>query len=195
LLLLKVKEDFVALPRFSLASIAVAVVILAIDFGLIRSVFFSDETEAWQALAFLLLPLIDALLILLYRLRRRERRTAGAVGFLMAGALATATMFAASLPEGEFWFGTIRVIERPIAMAIVNGLTRRFGNAVMHTAPVELILVILFELLLPMTLLCLPLLLAGLIGGWIVRGVAARAGSRDGVHAPPTGQQAFGMWR
>jgi hypothetical protein len=181
-------EDDVARPRFSLASIGLAVLILAIDFALFKSAMLSDDGEPWRLLVFLLVPVIDALLIVLYRLRRPKRRTAGAVGFVAAGALATAALIAVGVLGGGSWIYVYSAIERPIALPILNGLTRLLGNAAMRTIPMELTMIIFLEFLLPMTLVSIPPLFAGLVGGWIARRLVIRDGSWARISALPQAQ-------
>jgi len=157
----------VKLPRFTLASIVFLVLILAIDFGIIRAAFRSLRFEDWSITALWLLPMIDALLIGLYRLRRRERRTGRALGFLVAGSAATAATFVSSCVAPEAFLGMLRAVGRPIFEATSNGLTRWMGNAAMQTTAVQLLLGISFELLVPIAFFCGPALVAALLGGWL----------------------------
>jgi len=156
----------VKLPRFALASIVFLILILAIDFGVIRGAF-GQRVEAPSVTALWLLPMIDGLLIGLYRLRRRERRTGRAVGFLVAGSAATAATFVSCCVAPETFFGILRAIGRPIFQATVNGLTRWVGNASMQTSAMQLLIGISFELLVPIMFVCGPALVAALLGGWL----------------------------
>ena len=89
----------------SVAAIGFAILVIAIDFAVIRAAFLSPGSEGWEpgspptarhagraqflspgahgwaVFAFFLLPMIDALLIGVYRLRRRGDHTAGTVGY------------------------------------------------------------------------------------------------------------------
>jgi hypothetical protein len=73
-------------PRFSLAGIAFAILVLGVDFAVVRRAFFSGlniPDNYWAIFVLLLLPMIDALLIGLYRLRRAESRSNRSMGFIL----------------------------------------------------------------------------------------------------------------
>src|SRR5438552_4185113 len=97
----------------SVAAIGFAILVIAIDFAVSRAAFLSPGSggwaepgrpllpgmlaarflslgrEGWAVFAFFLLPMIDALLIGVYRLRRRGDQTAETAGFVIAGSVAT----------------------------------------------------------------------------------------------------------
>lgn len=120
-------------PRFSLASIGFLILVLAIDFAVIRIAFRSPSFEGCATFALLLLPMFDALMIALYRLRRPERRSARSIGFFIAGTVAIFVVFVSCLVAPDTALGLLRAIGRPIALASLNGLTRLFGNAAMQS--------------------------------------------------------------
>jgi hypothetical protein len=173
-------------PRFSLASIGFVILVLAIDFAVIRVAFRSFVLEGWATFAFLLLPMLDAILVALYRLRQRGRRTFGAIGFLVTGTVATLAVFVSCVIAPEMAIDMLRAIGRPIAMTSINGLTRLFGNAVMQQWGMQLTLGVVFEILLPMAFFCSPPLLIAILGGWLTprlgpgqRIASARLGGKD----------------
>ena len=157
------------LPRLSLATIGFAISVLAIDLAVIREAFRGPDLEGWTFFALLLLPMLDALLIALYRLRRRGRRTAGAVGFFGAGSVATLVVFVAGLGAPETALGLLRSVGRPIALASINGLTRLLGNAAMQHWGMQLTVGVAFEVLFPIAFFCALPLLVALLGGWLGR--------------------------
>ena len=171
-------------PRFSLASIGFAILVLAIDFAVIRVEFSGYGSGEWGILALLSLPMLDAVLIAMYRLRRRANRTIGAMGFFITGTTATLVVFVSSLIAPETAFGMLRAIGRPIALASMNGLTRLFGNAAMQQWSMQLTLGIAFELLFPMAFFCLPPLLVALLGGWLAPRLAPVQRVEGAMHWP-----------
>ena len=130
------------LPRVSLVSIEFVIVVLAVNFGVMRALYDSSTgsiTEGGSAMpAFLLLPMIDLLLIGLFRLRRRDRRTPRAIGFVMVGSAASLAVFTSCVvAPGDNVRGP-RAIGRPIAMGTMNGMTRHLGNAAMQSTIMQL---------------------------------------------------------
>lgn len=177
-------------PRLSIASIGFAVLVLALNFAVVRDVFVDDWDEDGRAFVLLLLPMLNILLIGVYRLRRAECRTPGAIGFLAAGSVATVLVFASCLLAPEAVGSMLRAVGRPIAMAIRNGLARQFGNAAMQGVTVRIAVGIGFEILLPAALFNLPPLAVALAGGWFARRFGARrtiAGRLADVSAAPGG--------
>ncbi len=156
------------LPRTSLGSIGFAIAICAIDFAVIRAAFADDGVDELQ-FVLLLLPMIDLVLIRLYRLRKPGRRTAGAIGFCLAGSIATGVVLTTSFVAGVEVYALLQATGRPLVMPIINALTRSFGNAAMKTWPMQLTLEMTFELLLPTVLFCLPPLAVACLGGWLGR--------------------------
>jgi hypothetical protein len=160
-------------PRFTLGSIGFAILVLGVDFAVIRLAFRNPAFDGWETFALLLLPMFDILMIALYRLRRPGRRSTRAIGFLLAGTLATLVVFVACLVAPETALGMLRAIGRPIAEGSVNGLTRLLGNAAMQSWGTQLTLGVAFELLFPLAFFCLPPLLFALLGGWLTRRISA----------------------
>src|SRR5436309_719933 len=105
----------------SVAAIGFAILVIAIDFAVIRAAFLipgsggwaepgrpllpgmlaarllRPSPEGWAVFAFYLLPMIDALLIGVYRLRRRGDHTARTFGYVIAGSVATLAVFTSCL--------------------------------------------------------------------------------------------------
>ena len=168
-------------PRFSLSSIGFAILVLAIDFAVIRVALLGPGSEDWTVFALLLLPMFDALLIALYRLRRIGRRTSGAIAFFITGTAATIVVLVSCLIAPKASFALLGAVGRPIASASMNGLTRLFGDAAMQHWCMQLTVGVAFELLLPTAFFSLPPLLVALLGGWLaprlwpVQGIATAA--------------------
>jgi hypothetical protein len=169
------------LPRVSLVSIEFVIVVLAVNLGVMRALYdsFAKVSRAftdgsWALSAFLLLPMINILMIGLFRLLRRDRRTSRALGFLMVGSAASLAIFVFSLVAPEPMFDALRAIDRPIAMGTMNGMTRYFGNAAMQSTIMQLTLGIAFEVLFPMAFFCLLPLFAALCGGWLAHSLLNR---------------------
>jgi hypothetical protein len=157
------------LPRFSLSTIGFVILLLAIDFAVIRAAFGSIILEGWTLFAVFLLPMLDAVLIALYRLRRRECRTVGATGFLVSGIAATTVVFAFGVTAPDTALNMLRAVGRPVYTASVSQLTRIFGNAAMQGTGAQLTLGVAFELLFPVAFFCLPPLFVEFLGGWLAR--------------------------
>ena len=155
------------LPRFSLSTIGFVILLLAIDFAVIRAAFRSVNVVGWTVFALFLLPMFDAVLIALYRLRRRECRTAQATGFLISGIAATTVVFAFGVAAPDTALNMLGAVGRPIYTASVNQLTRIFGDALMQGTGAQLTLGVTFELLLPAAFYCLPPLFVAIFGGWL----------------------------
>ena len=119
----------------SVGAIGFAILVIALDFAVIRAAFLSPGSQGWPepgrpllpsvlaarflkprpdewaAFAFFLLPMIEALLIGVYRLPRRGDHTAGTVGFVIAGSVATLAVFTFCL----IWPGTAIGMLTPIS--------------------------------------------------------------------------------
>jgi hypothetical protein len=162
------------LPRISLVSIEFVIVVLAVNFGVMRALYDNSTEGGWALSAFLLLPMIDVLLIGLFRLRRRDRRTPRAIGFLLVGFAASLAVFTSCVVAPGTMFDALRAIGRPIAMGTMNGMTRYLGNAAMQSAPMQLTFGIAFEVLFPMAFFCLPPLFAAISGGWLAQRISSR---------------------
>ncbi len=151
-------------PRFSLSAMAFAILVLAIDLAVISSASFGGGPTNWRIFVFMLLPMLDALLIALFRLRKPERRTTKSISFLLTGTAATLVVLVSCVIAPEAVLRLLRTIGRPIALASVNGMARLFGNAVMQHWTMQLTVGITFEILFPIALFCLPPLLIALLG-------------------------------
>jgi hypothetical protein len=162
------------LPRVSLVSIEFVIVVLAVNFGIMRAVFDSVTVGGWALPAFLLLPMIDALLIGLFRLRRRDRRTPRTIGFLIVGLAGSLAVFTSCLVAPGTMFEALQAIGRPIAMGTMNGMTRYLGKAAMQSTIMQLTLGIAFEVLFPMAFFCLLPLFAAFSGGWLAHRLSNR---------------------
>jgi hypothetical protein len=164
-------------PRFTIGSIAFATLILAVDFAVIRAALFDGlGLDGWAIPTLLLLPMIDALLVVAYRARRRERRNVRTAGFLVAGSLATASTLVSSCVAPQTVFDLVRAVGRPMALAAINTVTSWLGNAAMSMASVQIVLGIGVEVLLPMALFCAPSLVVALAGRWLASRRAATGG-------------------
>ena len=141
--------------RLSVAAIGFAILVIAIDFAEIRAAFlspgpkgwgepgvrllphmlkdpiFGPGPKGWAVFAFFLLPMIDALLIGVYRLRRRGDHTAGTAGYVIAGSVATLAVFTSCLIAPGTAIGLIMPISRRIALASFYGLAWLFGIRVL----------------------------------------------------------------
>jgi hypothetical protein len=162
------------LPRVSLVSIEFVIVVLAVNFGVMRAVFDSFTVGGWALPAFLLLPMIDVLLIGLFRLRRSDRRTPRAIGFLMVGSAASLVVFTSCLGAPGTMFEALQAVGRPIALGTMNGMTRYLGNAALQSTIMQLTFGIAFEVLFPMAFFCLPPLVAAVSGGWLAHRLSNR---------------------
>jgi hypothetical protein len=151
-------------PRFSLGAIGFAILVLAINFAVVREALSGGGSNELEILVLLLLPMIDTLLMALYRLRRLERRTTKAVAFLIGGTVTTLVVLVSCAVAPEAAFGVLRAIDRPIAFGFINGLTRIFGNAAMQHWAIQLTVGITFELLFPIALVSFPPLVIALLG-------------------------------
>jgi hypothetical protein len=207
----------------SVGAIGFAIFVIALDFAVIRVACLSPRPEeragpgapllpgmlagrllsrgpdGWAVFAFFLLPMIDALLIGVYRLRRRGDRTAGTAGSVIAGSVATLAVFTACLIAPGTAIGLSMPISRRIALASFNGLARLLGVAVSPNHPmawtnlaVEWIYVVIFALLIPIAFFCIPPLLVAVLAGRVARNFGPSrptmgAGSGEttrGVEAP-----------
>jgi hypothetical protein len=160
-------EDRMKLPRIRLSTIAFGIVILAVDFAILRAAFSNFSEDALAVPMLLLLPMIDGLLIAVYQLRRPSRRTARAVGFLAGGVLGTGALIAGFLVSADSMLLLLRLVGRPMFEATRTGLTSWLGNATMQAWPMRLALGIGFEFLFPVTFYCLLALAAALGGAWL----------------------------
>ena len=177
----------------SVGAIGFSILVIALDFAVIRTACLSPRPEfpvhlyhqllgrgsgGWAVFAFFLLPMINALLIDAYRLRRQGDRTSGTVGYVAAGSVATLAVFTSCLIAPGTAIGMITPISRTIALAAFRGLARLFGSVASRELALEWTYVVIFAALLPSALFCIPPLLAGLIGGRVARHFDAAGTSR-----------------
>jgi hypothetical protein len=177
----------------AVAAIGFAILVIAIDFAVIRAAFlspgpkgwgepgvrllphmladpiFGPGPKGWVVFAFFLLPMIDALLIGVYRLRRRGDHTAGTAGYVIAGSVATLAVFTSCLISPRSAIGLSMPISRRIALASFHGLARLFGNAPSPTHAMEWTYAVIFAVLIPIAFFCVPPLLVAVIGGRLAR--------------------------
>lgn len=165
------------LPRSTLASIGFAVVLVAVNLASVRAAVMTelgdtDDVDMSGFAAFLVLPMIDALMIVAYRLRKPARQTARAVGFLAGGGLATVAMLAwiLHLPM-ENAFEMLDTIAEPIDQAVYAVLAGLLGNWATGGIAEEIVDILFIEILVPVVAVSLPPLLAGLVTGWAARRV------------------------
>jgi hypothetical protein len=196
--------------RLSVAAIGFAILVIAMDFAVIRAAFFgpgpSGSAERGAPLlphdladpvyksgppgsavfAFFLLPMIDALLVGVYRLWRRGDHTAWTVGFVVAGSAATLAVFTSCLISPATAIGMVMRISRPIALASFHALARLSGHGeLLYRAPLKMTYgvmalewtyVVIFAILIPIAFFCfLPLLVAV---------ISARVGRQFGPRQP-----------
>ncbi len=156
-------------PRISLATVGFVILVLAINFALIRVALLSWEQGVWETFAFLLMPMIDVLLIACYRLLREERRTAGNLGFAIAGMVATCFVFTLCLYAPNSAFGMLVAFAIPLAMGTINAGARLFGNAVMQSSAMRFTCGVGLEFLLPFAFFSLPPFIVAFLGGRLAR--------------------------
>lgn len=166
-------------PRIKLIGIGFLVLLLGVDFAILRGMSWADpaaESSSPEVAAFLLLPMINVLAVVLYRLRKPERRTARATGFVLGGGIATAAMFLALWVDAGPWIDALRSLMAPVFDITLATLARTLGNAAVQTMAARVLLTIVFELLLPFAFFALPPLAAGLLAGQIARRLANARG-------------------
>jgi hypothetical protein len=183
----------------SVGTIGFSILVIALDFAVIRAACLGPRPELpvhlvdrllgrgageWAVFAFFLLPMIDALLIGAYRLRRRGDHTAGTVGYVAAGFVATLAVFTSCLIAPGTAIGMITPISRPIALAGFRGLERLFGSAAWPNPALEWTNAVIVAALLPSALFCIPPLLVGLAGGRVARHLDAARASRAASASP-----------
>jgi hypothetical protein len=199
----------------SLAAIGFVILVIAMDFAVMRAAFLSpgsqgwpepgrpllpgmlaarflkDRPDAWAVFALYLLPMINALLIGVYRLRRRGDHTPGTFGFVIVGSVATLAVFISCLISPGTAIGMLTPISRPIASASFHGLARLFGNVAWPNLALEWTYAVIFAVLIPIAFFCiLPVLVAG-IGARVARHLRD-AGVQQA--APPSEASLDGQW-
>jgi hypothetical protein len=129
---------------------------------------FGPGPKGWAVFAFFLLPMINALLIGVYRLRRGNH-TAGTIGYLITGSVATLAVFTSCLISPPTAIGLSKPISRRIALASFQGLARLFGSAALPNRAMEWTYAVIFAVLIPIAFFCILPLLAAVVGGWVAR--------------------------
>ena len=139
-------------------------------------------------MGFFLLPMINALLIGVYRLLPRGDHYAGTVGYVAAGSMATLAVFTSCL----IWLGTaigmLIPMSRRIGLACFYSLARLFGIRVLPPPNVpgwpnralEWTYFVIFAVLIPIAVFCIPPLLVAVIGGRVARHLDARGQGQNG---------------
>jgi hypothetical protein len=175
---------------FSLPAMGFAILVIAIDFAVIRAAFLSagpvgwergllpnmlgnqflsPRVPGWPVFAYFLLPVIDALLIGVYRSRLRGDHTASTVGYVIAGSVATLAVFTSCVISPGTAIGMLTPISRRIALASVHGLAWLFGNTWLQSRAMEWTYAFIFAVLFPMAFFCILPVLVAVIGGWVAR--------------------------
>jgi hypothetical protein len=113
--------------------------------------------------------MIDALLICVYRLRRRGDDTPGTVGYVIAGSVAMLAVFRSWLIAPGTAIGMLTPISGRIALASIHGLARLFGNPWLQSRAMEWTYAVIFAVLLPIPFFCILPLLVAVIGGRVAR--------------------------
>ncbi len=135
----------------SVGAIGFAILVIAFDFAVVRAACLSPTQQerattgapilpgtlagrllrrgpdGWPVFAFFLLPMINALLIGVYRLRRRGDHTAGTVGSVAAGSVATLAVFTSCVIWPGTAIGMLIPMSRRIALPCFYSLARLFG--------------------------------------------------------------------
>jgi hypothetical protein len=211
----------------SVGALGFAILVIALDFAVVRAACLSPTPQergtpmgvpllpvilagrllsrgpdGWAVFAFFLLPIINALLIGVYRLRRRGDHTAGTVGFVAAGSMASLAVFTSCLIWPETAIGMLTPMSRRIALACFFGLARLFGIGMLLAAPnapgwpvlaLEWTYTVIFAVLIPIAFFSIPPLLVAVIGGRVARHVlegATNVPERQKDQAPRTKEQA-----
>jgi hypothetical protein len=193
--------DVKKVSGLSVGAIGFAILVIALDFAVIRAACLSPRPEeraspgapllpgmlagrllsrgpdGWAVFAFFLLPMINALLIGVYRLWR-ENHTVGTVGFVIAGTAATLAVFTSCLISPLTAIGILTPISRPIAVASFHGLSRLVGNGAWPNRALEWTYAVIFAVLIPIAFFCIPPLVVGVIGGRVARFFAHRVPCR-----------------
>lgn len=175
------------LPRPSLAVIMLVVVVIAVDLAAVRAVVLKHLAAPpahgdATTFALLLLPMIDVLLVALYRLGRRARRTSGALSFFVAGTVATVGAFVASVAAPRTGTEVHRVVARAIFLTSDPYLVRLLGPAAFQDEAVYWTFLLVFVYFVPSLLFSLP----PLIISWAACALARPTG-RGPTSMPPLG--------
>jgi hypothetical protein len=190
----------------SVGAIGFAILVMALDFAVVRAACLSSapqlpgtlarrllsrRPDAWAVFAFFLLLLINALLIGVYRLRRRGVHTAGTVGFVIAGSAATSAVFASCLISPGTAIGMVTPVSPPIALTSFHALARRSGHGeLLYRGPLkwtygvrawEWTYGVIFAVLIPIAFFCILPLLVAVIGGRVAWSLDVAGPSLSGL--------------
>jgi hypothetical protein len=156
-------------PRVTVATVGFAVAVIAINLAVVKGAWaeaFDPNSESWLLTASFFLPMIDVLLMSLFRLRRRERRTPGPVGFVAAGSVATGLLFASALLAPWTVSHTLwRLMVMPMENFIEDQFIQIIADTLMWGTFARWKVSCGIELLLEMAALSMPPLLIALLGG------------------------------
>ncbi|MHC5539459.1 hypothetical protein ACYOEI_14675 [Singulisphaera rosea] len=185
--------------RLSVGAIGFAILVVAINFAVIRATFLgavkaadlhvlphilvdpiiSPTPDYWAVFSFYLLPMLDALLIGVYLLHKRHLHSARTVGFVFAGTPATLAVIACCLMSPGRMLESSMKISRKVALASFQGLAQLSGHGeLLSRAPskwtfgvatLEWTYAIIFAVLAPIVLFCGLPLLFAVLGGWVTR--------------------------
>ena len=174
--------------RLSVSAAGFAILIIALDFAVIRGAclrpmpeveprygppflpgmvvarLLGRRADGWVVFAFFLLPMINALLIGAYRLRWRGDHTVETVGYVIAGTVATVAVLASCLIWPETAIGMVTAISRPIALASYQGLMRLIGNVAQSNHALEWIYAVILAVLVPIACFSIPPMALAIIG-------------------------------
>jgi len=197
--------DVKKVSGLSVGAIGFAILVMALDFSVIRAACLSPRPEeraiprapllpgtlagrllsrrpdGWAVFAFFLLPTINALLIGVYRLRRRGDHTAGTVGYVIAVFAATLVVFISCLISPGTAIGMITPISRRIALASFHGLAWLFGNVAWPNHALEWIYALIFAVIIPIAFFSIPPLLVAVIVGRVARHLDVAGPSLPGL--------------
>ncbi|MFO0959733.1 MAG: hypothetical protein U0800_20235 [Isosphaeraceae bacterium] len=153
-------------PRFRLATMGFLVLLAAVDFSLVRTIFAIQDTSLYLVL--LLTPAMNLAAFDLYRLLDPSRRTARLAGRSVGGWLAIGAMALASLAATDAFLEVLRATLVPI---VINPFDRFLqfcvGNPLLNTGRGVYVRGILLEAVIPSAFFGLVAFLAGRIGGWL----------------------------
>jgi hypothetical protein len=209
--------DVKKVAGLSVGGIGFAILVIALDFAVVRAACLSPTPQervttgapllpgmlagrllkrgpdGWAVFAFFLLPMINAILIGVHRLRRRGDHTAGTVGYVAAGSVATLAVFTSCLIWPETAIGMVTPMSRRIALACLYGTARVFGIIVLpapyvpgwQARALEWAYMVIFAVLIPFAFFCIPPLLVAVIGGRVARHLAVAGPSSSPPSARP----------
>ena len=154
-------------PRPSIASIGFITLVLGLNFGLLRAIFSGNGKGLALLPAFWLTPMVDTLLIALFRLRKPDRRTRGALGFFVTGTVATLGVYAYFLLSiGDARVGVVMDL---LIELVLKPILQFAGPTALNNFAGQLVFGILSDILLPTVILSIPPLLVALLGRSLAR--------------------------